>query len=145
MLSCKKTRNAALLLGSFLICYNTYTSWTQLGDISFPGNVAADVRVTFEINGKGYAGTGEGGSLRKDFWEYDPDGDTWTQKADFAGSARWFAAGFAINGKGYLGTGRDGGLTSDFYAYDPMTNQKEFNSKFRWRGKRNCCWLCNWE
>ena len=119
----KKTRNTVLLLGSFLICYNAYADWTQLGDISFPGNVEADVRVTFEINGKGYSGTGEGGNLRKDFWEYDPDGDTWTQKADFAGSARWFAAGFAINGKGYLGTGRDGGLTSDFYAYDPMINQ----------------------
>ena len=124
LLFCKKTRNTILLLGSFLICYNTYAGWAQLGDISFPGNVAADVRVSFEINGKGYVGTGEGGGLRKDFWEYDPDGDTWTQKADFAGSARLFAAGFAINGKGYLGTGSGGGQRlSDFYEYDPAANQ----------------------
>ena len=124
LLFCKKTRNTILLLGSFFICYNTYAGWTQLGDISFPGNVAADVRVSFEINGKGYAGTGERDfNFKRDFWEYDPDGDTWTQKADFAGSARWFAAGFAINGKGYLGTGQGGGRLSDFYEYDPAVNQ----------------------
>ena len=130
----QKTKNMVLLLGSFLIAYNTYAGWTQLGDISFPGNVAADVRVCFEINGKGYAGTGmdQNFNLKRDFWEYDPSGDTWTQKADFAGSARWFASGFAINGKGYLGTGGGvgGAKLSDFYEYDPVANQWSSRASF---------------
>ena len=120
----KKTRKIILLLGLFFICSSAYSEWVRLGDISFSGNIAHDVRVCFEINGKGYAGTGEGGGFRKDFWEYDPSTDVWTQKADFAGSARWFAAGFAISGKGYLGTGSNGTApTSDFYEYDPTANQ----------------------
>ena len=31
--------------------------------------------------------------------------DTWTQKADFGGTARDSAVGFSIGSKGYIGTG----------------------------------------
>ena len=123
LLFSQRTRNTALLLGSFLIVYNAYADWNQLSDMS-PGGV--DGRVAFEINGKGYVGTGFDGAnsnLRKDFWEYDPSGDIWTQKADFAGSERLYASGFAISGRGYLGTGTGGVLSSDFYTYDPIANQ----------------------
>ena len=44
----------------------------------------------------------------KDFWEYDPTANTWTQKADFGGTARKNAVGFSIGTKGYIGTGCDG-------------------------------------
>ena len=44
-------------------------------------------------------------SNTKDFWEYDPVGNTWTQKADFGGTARYAAVGFSIGNKGYIGTG----------------------------------------
>ena len=37
--------------------------------------------------------------------------DTWTQKADFGGTAREWAVGFSIGGKGYLGTGYDGNVS----------------------------------
>ena len=43
----------------------------------------------------------------KDFWEYDPIANTWTQKADFGGTARAVAVGFSIGSKGYIGTGFD--------------------------------------
>jgi len=44
------------------------------------------VAVGFSIGAKGYVGMGtDHSSIRKDFWEYDPDADTWTQTADFAG------------------------------------------------------------
>ena len=33
--------------------------------------------------------------------------DTWTQKADFGGTARYGAVGFSIGSKGYIGTGSD--------------------------------------
>ena len=42
----------------------------------------------------------------KDFWEYDPATNTWTQKADFGGTTRSVAVGFSIGSKGYIGTGR---------------------------------------
>ena len=122
LLFCKKTRNTVLLMGSLFMVYNAYADWNQLSDMS-PGGV--DGRVAFEINGKGYVGTGYDGAnfnLRKDFWEYDPSGDIWTQKADFAGSERLYASGFAISGRGYLGTGT-GTAGSDFYTYDPIANQ----------------------
>ena len=50
--------------------------------------------------------------------------DTWTQKADFGGTARYGTVGFSIGGKGYVGTGYDvsSGYTNDFWEYDPSTN-----------------------
>lgn len=44
----------------------------------------------------------------KDFWEYDPEADRWTRKADLGGTKnteRRNAVGFAIGDKGYIGTG----------------------------------------
>ena len=45
--------------------------------------------------------------ILKDFWEYDPATNAWTQKADFGGTARYGAVGFSIGSKGYIGTGSD--------------------------------------
>jgi hypothetical protein len=79
--------------------------------------------VGFSISNKGYIGTGSGDTLKKDLWEYDPGADTWTQKADFGGNARWSAVGFSIEGKGYIGTGiSNTGLEKDFWEYDPSNN-----------------------
>ena len=62
--------------------------------------------VGFSIGSKGYIGTGLPISgFVKDFWEYDPATNTWTQKADFGGTARHSAVGFSIGSKGYIGTG----------------------------------------
>jgi hypothetical protein len=51
--------------------------------------------------------------------------NTWTQKANFGGTARLDAVGFSIGNKGYIGTGtlvyNDNG-TKDFWEYDPETN-----------------------
>ena len=61
----------------------------------------------------------------KDFWEYNPSttANTWTQKADFGGTARYEAVGFSIGSKGYIGTGCDGSsYTKDFWEYDPAAN-----------------------
>ena len=44
--------------------------------------------------------------VHKDFWEYDPATNAWTQKADFGGTARLDAVGFSIGSKGYIGTGK---------------------------------------
>src|SRR5713101_5953478 len=57
--------------------------------------------------------------------------DTWTQKADFGGAARFGAVGFSIGSKGYIGTGYDGAYRKDFWEYDPGTNA--------WSQKADCC------
>ena len=63
-------------------------------------------------------------AITKDFWEYDPATNTWTQKADFGGTARYVAVGFSIGSKGYIGTGDDdlNQFLKDFWEYDPATN-----------------------
>lgn len=71
----------------------------------------------FSIGGKGFIGLGIDGTNRKDFWEYDPVLNTWTQKADFGGTARIRAAGLSIGEKGYMGTGNDGTYKVDFWEY----------------------------
>jgi N-acetylneuraminic acid mutarotase len=93
---------------------------------TFPG-ISRERAVAFSINGKGYVGLGYNRDEEKeelgDFWEYNPDTNTWTQIADFGGTARYNSIGFAIGSKGYVGTGYDGDeYNSDFWQYDPSTN-----------------------
>jgi N-acetylneuraminic acid mutarotase len=54
---------------------------------------------------------------------YDALTDTWTQKANFGGSARRSAVGFAANNKGYVTCGQDAsGFKNDLWMYDPALN-----------------------
>jgi len=101
-------------------------TWTQKADF---GGDARAYATGFSIGNKGYIGTGStsngGGNLLRDFWEYDPTTNSWTQKADFGGVGRLNATGFSIGSKGYLGTGNDGSPyyeLKDFWEYDPATN-----------------------
>src|SRR5439155_342567 len=60
-----------------------------------------------------------------DFWEYDQDSNTWTQRAAFY--AKTETTAFAIATKGYIGMGiyRSNHLTlyyNDFFEYDPATD-----------------------
>ena len=49
--------------------------------------------------------------------------DTWTQKVNFGGTARYSAVGFSIGSRGYIGTGYDGSaFKKDFWEYNPLTN-----------------------
>ena len=98
-------------------------TWTQKADF---GGTAREGATGFSIGTKGYIGTGyffDGTSYRyKDFWEYDTITDLWTQKEDFAGTARNGATGFSINSKGYIGTGYDGWERYDFWEYNAATD-----------------------
>ncbi|HYV92676.1 MAG TPA: T9SS type A sorting domain-containing protein [Chitinophagales bacterium] len=108
--------------------YNpTSNTWTQKAD--FPGATRFHA-IGFSIDSKGYMGTGQspdaGWHFVKDFWEYDPSTDTWTQKADFGGIERWEAAAFSIGNIGYVGLGSNyfdyPYDKNDFWEYDPATN-----------------------
>ncbi len=81
--------------------------------------------VAFVINGKGYVGTGETkqNEIKKDFYAYSPESNTWRAIKNFH-SERTRAVAFVIADKAYVGLGEfgnEGSLTarSDFYSYDP--------------------------
>jgi N-acetylneuraminic acid mutarotase len=126
---------------------NAEGNWTKKANV---GGVERYEAVGFSIGSKGYIGTGstnpdvsnmkfdtKPSQLLKDFWEYDPAKDTWTQKADFGGTARERAIGFAIGNKGYIGTGWDhvakGKIASDFWEYDPAANKWAKKADFEGR------------
>ncbi|HYV92236.1 MAG TPA: kelch repeat-containing protein [Chitinophagales bacterium] len=118
----------AILFTAGLNSSRAQDAWIQKADF---GGTVRDEAVGFSIGSKGYIGTGlyydsddETFHLYKDFWEYDPASNTWTQKADFGGTARFQAVGFSIGSKGYLGTGFDtsNNTTRDFWEYDPAAN-----------------------
>lgn len=99
-------------------------SWAQKANF---GGVARQRAVGFSLNSKGfiglgYDGTNSAGHLYNDFWEYVPTSNSWIQKANFGGSARFAAASFSINSKGYVGTGNDANYTQDFWEYNDSTN-----------------------
>lgn len=110
-----------------LFKYNTATdNWTQeasLGGETGDGNNRISA-ISFVCQNRLYVGLGQGSiPFLKDLWEYNPVSDTWTQKANFTGTARRQAVGFAINNIGYAGTGEDiNGPTDDFFSYNPSTN-----------------------
>jgi len=99
--------------------------------------------VAFSIGGRGYTGTGvdSANQVRKDFWEYDPGTNSWTQKADVPGLVRRDAVGFAIGNRGYIGTGINtvisylGTKQKDFYEYNPVTNS--WTAKANYPGNNN--------
>lgn len=80
----------------------------------------------FAIGNKGYMGLGHvNGSnvniVYKDWWEYDPSSDSWTQKADYpTPSGNYGAITFATSTRGYIGGGAM--LNGEFYEYNPQTN-----------------------
>jgi N-acetylneuraminic acid mutarotase len=103
-------------------------NWTQKA--SYPGNAYEEL-AGFVINNKAYVGTGVGDKpspgypANNDFYEYDPNADKWTKKADFPGEPRVGAVSFQIDGKGYLGVGSDTFLTKkfdDFWSYNPVND-----------------------
>ena len=116
-------------------------TWVQKAD--FAGSARYDA-VGFSISDKGYIGTGLSYlnyypyyQFSKDFWEYDPSTDSWTQKADFGGTGRSGAVGFSVGSKGYIGTGLSYlnyypyyQFNNDFWEYDPSANSWTQNASF---------------
>lgn len=99
---------AIVLFYSFIgvnMVFATADTWTQKAD--FGGEERA-FAVAFSIGNKGYLGGGykydtqtNSPVVAKDFWEYDPVADIWTQKADLllSGALR---LGFSTGSKGYV-------------------------------------------
>lgn len=56
----------------------------------------------------------------KDWWQYNPATDSWTQKSDFP-VANHGAVCFSLNDRIYVGGGSS--LTNEFFAFNPLLNQ----------------------
>lgn len=111
-------------LSDFYVMDITSGFWEE--KTQFPG-LARERAIAFSIDGKGYVGLGynrdEDNEELGDFWEYDPDANTWKQLSDFGGTARYNTIGFSIGSRGYVGTGYDGNeYNSDFWEYDPASD-----------------------
>ncbi len=80
----------------------------------------------FSLEGKGYMTCGWSNNNPvvqiNDTWAYDPSSDSWSQKADFPGGARYTAISCATSTKGYTGLGYTP-YYSDWWEYDPVTDQ----------------------
>ena len=112
-------------------------TWTQKA--SFAGEKRSGA-VGFSIGDKGYIGTGNSldgiySVYKKDFFEYDPTTNKWTQKASFAGEKRSGAVGFSIGDKGYIGTGYNNGYKQDFWEYNPTSNKWTQKADFVGEGR----------
>src|SRR5258708_38247862 len=66
-----------LLVGSAFASFAD--SWVQKASYAGGSRYYA---IGFSIGGKGYMGTGFYPSFKRDFWQYDPLTNVWSQKAD---------------------------------------------------------------
>lgn len=135
-----------ILILSIILIFNikSFSQWTQKAD--FKGSSNRLTAVGFSIGNKGFIGTGSeiyscGMPVQcekdyNDFWEYNPENNTWTKKADFGGEARIQAVGFSVGDKGYIGTGGRSGYKKDFWEYnlsnDTWTRKADFPGIARW-------------
>lgn len=95
--------------------------WTKKTNFGGTGRHRA---VGGSVLGRGYLGMGHvngaGADISyRDWWEFDPATNSWTQKADFPVAVHG-AVSFSLTDKIYVGGGSS--LTNQFYAFDPELN-----------------------
>jgi N-acetylneuraminic acid mutarotase len=126
---------------SFWAFDTTNLTWTQKSN--YPGASGKRGAFAFVVDGKGYYGGGRNyqnngctgntstpGCYFNFFYEYNPQTDTWTQKADFPISIVG-AVGAGVGNKGYVGLGSRQKISPPYdqevnsslwYEYDPQTD-----------------------
>jgi hypothetical protein len=95
--------------------------WIQKADF---GGVGRHRATGISIANKGYMGLGHVNGTGidigyKDWWQYDPASDSWTQKANFP-VLNHGAVAFSTSTRGYVGGGS--ALNGEFYEYNPVSN-----------------------
>ncbi len=107
--------------------------WKKIAD--FPGAPRRNAQ-SFVIDGKAYVGTGleyltPRSKLKfyKDFYQYDPIANKWTEIAEFPGLKRSRSSSFVLNSEGYICGGSSYDNESqknlyfkDVYRYNPKSN-----------------------
>jgi N-acetylneuraminic acid mutarotase len=120
-----------LFIFFMLVCstIGSAQSWLQRADFGSTGRHRA---TGFSIGNKGYAGLGHVNGtgqniVYKDWWQYDPSSNSWTQKADYV-SPSYGTIAFGTSTKGYVGGGT--AYNNEFFEYNPTTNS--------WQAITNC-------
>ena len=114
----------------------TTATWETMAD--FPGE-ARVAGTQFGHQGKGYVLSGDGSNHNfmqtGEFWEYDPEMDTWTELDPHPGISRWAPGSFVINGAVYFLAGQDrpaDAILNDVWAYQlsaPSSTNELVSSK----------------
>ncbi len=99
----------------------SYGQWTKKANL---GGIGRHRGTGISIGNKGYIGLGHTNGTGvnidfKDWWQYDPASDSWTQRANFPVLIH-AAVSFGTETKGYVGGGST--LGSEFFEYDPIAN-----------------------
>lgn len=94
-------------------------TWEEVATLPAEGRVAGQ---QFSWNGKGYILSGEGDDHSAmeegEFWEYDPESDSWTELPSHPGTSRWAPTSFVLNDEVYLFNGI-------VYGFGPPTSMSE--------------------
>lgn len=126
----------------FGVSQSLFSAWVQKAPY---GGTAKHRCTAFSINNKGYIGGGHTNSgtlgFFKDYWEYDPGTNCWTQIADFGGGYRYHSTAFSIGNFGYVGLGEDDNSTyqNDFWKYIPLINTWVQVAPFPGLPRRGAC------
>lgn len=121
--------------------YNPQTEKWENG-VNMQGTKRA-FATNFIIDNKAYVVGGvNNGSYVTDFWMFDPDSQSWIEKAqiadktddgfddDYTTIIRLNTVSFVINGLGYLATGESGGLNTTTWEYNPITDRWTDRTEF---------------
>jgi N-acetylneuraminic acid mutarotase len=101
-------------------------TWSQKADFPGDGGLGIYFASAFGMGSKGYVcgGKSNPNSYSKELWEYKPNSDSWSQRADFPGGVRYQMCSFSIGLKGYVGLGADKDIyKKDLWEFDGGTNQ----------------------
>lgn len=114
-------------------------TWSQKNDF---GGDNRRVASGFVLNGFGYLGLGASGIgntvWHNDWWQYNHNTDTWTQKANFPGQGTGNSSYFALNGEGHIvgGWRNFSDVYDEHYVYNPnndtWTQLSNFSGTERW-------------
>lgn len=104
-----------------LLASSSFSQWTKKANL---GGVGRHRGTGISIGNKGYIGLGHTNGTGvnidfKDWWQYDPASDSWTQRADFPLLIHG-AVSFGTETHGFVGGGST--LGSEFFKYDPVFN-----------------------
>jgi len=103
-------------------------AWTQMANLP---STKRDDAIGFSIGNYGYIGMGDSIDFQtnkyvplSDFWQYNPNTNSWAQMANYGGVAVARPTGFVIGCRGYVGTGWSDpanftGALNDFWEFTP--------------------------
>lgn len=114
-------KNYIVLFILFFSTISLANTWQQKASF---GGVGRHRGTGISIANKGYIGLGHVNGTGidisyKDWWQYDPASNSWTQKANFPVNNHG-AIAFSTDTKGYVGGGS--ALNQEFYEFNPQTN-----------------------